>query len=162
MAAQMARAVRKPRGLSAWIAGMSPIDRYRIADDELRGKIADNIQMALKQGSRGVAVDMQVLFARSWCFDPADIAVPVDIWHGRRGRQPSNRRWSTPRPLISNSRLEVVQTLVICSSSIVPTISWARCIAPPLREIDEQSRDLVQMVSPVRVVVGLMTVHGER
>ncbi|MFC9995420.1 alpha/beta fold hydrolase [Nocardia sp. NPDC127526] len=83
VSARMAAVTRKPRGLMALIARMSPTDRARIADDEeLLGKIADNVHMAFAQGSRGVAADMQALFGRPWGFDPADITVPVHIWHG--------------------------------------------------------------------------------
>ncbi|MEG8184329.1 alpha/beta hydrolase [Nocardia terpenica] len=83
-AARMASVVRKPRGLEAMFARMSPADRDRLAgDDELQGKLADNIRGAFAQGSRGVAADFQVLFARPWGFDPADVVVPVRIWHGQ-------------------------------------------------------------------------------
>ncbi|MET9490041.1 alpha/beta hydrolase [Nocardia sp. NPDC006630] len=82
-AARMKQVVRKPRGLAAMIAQMSPADRDRITgDDWLRDQLAANIQEAFKTGTRGVAVDFQVLFARPWGFDPADIIVPVEIWHG--------------------------------------------------------------------------------
>lgn len=82
-AARMAQVVRKPRGLGAMIARMSPADRARIAgDDWLRDRLAENINTAFATGSRGVAVDFQLLFARPWGFDPADITVPVEIWHG--------------------------------------------------------------------------------
>lgn len=82
-AARMAQVVRKRRGLLAMIAQMSPADRERIAgDDWLLEQLAANIQEAFKTGTRGVAVDFQVLFARGWGFDPADITVPVQIWHG--------------------------------------------------------------------------------
>lgn len=84
IAARMAAVVRKPRGLAALVARMSPADRDRIeGDEELLGNLADNIRTAFVQGSRGVAADFQVLFARPWGFDPADIAVPVRIWHGQ-------------------------------------------------------------------------------
>ncbi len=64
------------------MARMSPADQDRLAGDEgLRAKLADNIRTAFVTGSRGVAVDFQVLFARPWGFDPADITVPVSIWH---------------------------------------------------------------------------------
>ncbi|MBF6238718.1 alpha/beta fold hydrolase [Nocardia otitidiscaviarum] len=82
-AARMAQVVRKPRGLNAMIARMSPADRARIGgDDRLRDQLAENIYTAFTTGSRGVAADFQLLFARPWGFDPADIVVPVEIWHG--------------------------------------------------------------------------------
>lgn len=82
-AARMRQIVGKPRGLNAMIARMSPADRDRIAgDDQLRDQLAENIHTAFTSGSRGVAADFQVLFARPWGFDPAAITVPVEIWHG--------------------------------------------------------------------------------
>lgn len=82
-AARMAQVVRKPRGLAAMIARMSPADQSRIAgDDRLRDQLGENINTAFSTGSRGVALDFQLLFARPWGFDPADITVPVEIWHG--------------------------------------------------------------------------------
>ncbi|MFI9511256.1 alpha/beta fold hydrolase [Nocardia sp. NPDC052566] len=82
-AARMAAAVRKPRGLAALIARMSPADRDRLAgDEELLGKIADNIHTALRQGSRGVATDLQVLFARPWGFELSDIVASTVVWQG--------------------------------------------------------------------------------
>ncbi|BCK53210.1 alpha/beta fold hydrolase [Nocardia wallacei] len=83
IAARMAAAVRKPGGLAALIAKVAPADRSRLADDrELLAKIEANISTAFTQGGRGVAVDLQMLFARPWGFDLTDIAVPVTVWHG--------------------------------------------------------------------------------
>lgn len=82
-AARIAQVVRKERGLDAMIARMSPADRARIADDPgLRAQLGDNIRTAFTTGSKGVAQDLQLLFARPWGFDMADIAVPVEVWHG--------------------------------------------------------------------------------
>ncbi|MFI9511287.1 alpha/beta fold hydrolase [Nocardia sp. NPDC052566] len=82
-AARMAAVTRTPRGMAAMIARMSPTDRERIAgDDELLGKIDANMRTAFAQGSRGVAADLQVLFARPWGFELTDIAVPVVVWQG--------------------------------------------------------------------------------
>lgn len=82
-AARMAAVLRKPRGLAALIAQMSPADRARLGgDEELVGKIADNIHTAFAQGSRGVAADLQVLFARPWGFELSDTVTSTAIWHG--------------------------------------------------------------------------------
>lgn len=82
-AARMAQIVRKPRGLAAMIAKMSPADRERVAgDDWLRDRLGENVNTAFAHGSRGTALDFQLLFARPWGFDPADIVAPVEIWHG--------------------------------------------------------------------------------
>ncbi|WP_169814779.1 alpha/beta fold hydrolase [Nocardia crassostreae] len=83
VAARLGAVVRTPRGLDAMIERMSPADRDRIArDDRLKDTIAENIRAAFESGSHSVAVDFQLLFARPWGFDPADITVPVHIWHG--------------------------------------------------------------------------------
>ncbi|GAB4588937.1 alpha/beta fold hydrolase [Nocardia sp. IFM 10818] len=83
VSARLAKVVRTQRGLDALIKKMSPADRARIAEDgRLRDQLGENINTAFATGSRGVALDFQLLFARPWGFDPADIAVPVDIWHG--------------------------------------------------------------------------------
>ncbi|GAB4585088.1 alpha/beta hydrolase [Nocardia sp. IFM 10818] len=109
VSARMAAVTRNPRGLMALIARMSPTDRARIADDdELLGRIADNIHMAFAQGSRGVAADLQALFARPWGFDPADITVPVHIWHGEDDANvpvADARRLADALP---NHRLEII------------------------------------------------------
>lgn len=82
-AARMAQVVRKPRGLAAMMGQMSAPDRERLDTDErVRSQVANNILTAFETGSRGVAQDLQLLFARPWGFDLADIGVPVEIWHG--------------------------------------------------------------------------------
>ena len=40
---------------------------------------------ACRNGTRGAAADL-ALMARPWGFDPADIEVPVRLWHGERDR----------------------------------------------------------------------------
>lgn len=83
VAKQLAKAARTPRGLDAMIAKMGAADRERIAEDaHLRDQLGENINMGFATGTRGVAQDFQLLFARAWGFSPADITVPVDVWHG--------------------------------------------------------------------------------
>ncbi|WP_157391941.1 alpha/beta fold hydrolase [Nocardia terrae] len=83
VSARLSKVVRTDRGLEAMIKKMSPADRARIEKDgRLRNQLGENIRTAFDTGSRGVALDFQLLFARPWGFDPADIAVPVEIWHG--------------------------------------------------------------------------------
>ncbi len=108
-AARMAQVVRKPRGLDAMIARMSPADRARIAGDNwLRDRLAENIYTAFESGSRGVAVDFQVLFARPWGFDPANITVPVEIWHGNGdGNVPIEDAMRLAKA-IPNSTIEII------------------------------------------------------
>ncbi|WP_084536188.1 alpha/beta fold hydrolase [Nocardia yamanashiensis] len=82
VAARMSTLVRKPSGLAALIAQMAPVDRTRLEDPALAAELEANLTQAFASGSRGVAVDTLLLFARPWGFDLADITVPVHIWHG--------------------------------------------------------------------------------
>ncbi|WP_067813785.1 alpha/beta fold hydrolase [Nocardia inohanensis] len=82
VAARMQTLVRKPGGLAAMIAQMSPVDRARLEDAELAAELEANLTAAFASGSRGVAADTLLLFSRPWGFDLADITVPVHIWHG--------------------------------------------------------------------------------
>lgn len=83
VSARLAQVVRTQSGVDAMIKKMAPADRARVEKDaRLRAQLGENINTAFSTGSRGVARDFQLLFSRPWGFDPADIVVPVDIWHG--------------------------------------------------------------------------------
>ncbi|WP_405135087.1 alpha/beta fold hydrolase [Nocardia sp. NBC_01388] len=83
VSARLSKAVRTQRGVDAMIKKMSPADRARVdKDDRLRSQLGENIRTAFTTGSRGVALDFQLLFSRPWGFDLTDITVPVEIWHG--------------------------------------------------------------------------------
>jgi pimeloyl-ACP methyl ester carboxylesterase len=43
-------------------------------------------QEAVRQGSTGLAQEMQLLLARRWGFRPEDVAVPVHLWYGTDDR----------------------------------------------------------------------------
>ncbi|MFI1913961.1 alpha/beta fold hydrolase [Nocardia sp. NPDC020380] len=108
-AAQMAAYARKPGGVEGLIAQMSPLDRERVlSDPELTAKLEANLREAFRQGSRGFALDLQILVARPWGFRLADITVPIRIWHGDADQ---NVPLSDGRHLaaaLPTSRLEIV------------------------------------------------------
>jgi pimeloyl-ACP methyl ester carboxylesterase len=56
-------------------------DRAVMADFGIRGMLLDNFSEALRNTSHGW-VDDSLSFVRPWGFDPADIRVPVRLWHG--------------------------------------------------------------------------------
>ncbi|MFE6857808.1 alpha/beta fold hydrolase [Nocardia sp. NPDC057668] len=82
LAARLSMFVHKPGGIDALVGQMCPRDRELIAaDPELADKLQANITEAFRQGSHGVAADLQSLTS-PWGFRLADIAVPVHVWHG--------------------------------------------------------------------------------
>ena len=73
-------------------AGFAPFDREG-AYEGLNARMAkglpgvrDNILAgaveAHRPGGKGMALDMQLLFARHWGFEPEDVKVPVKLWYG--------------------------------------------------------------------------------
>lgn len=56
-------------------------DRAIFAGEPFRSRYLENLAEAIRQGLTGFAYDMS-LIARPWGFDPADIDVPVSLWHG--------------------------------------------------------------------------------
>ncbi|WP_214108192.1 alpha/beta fold hydrolase [Acrocarpospora catenulata] len=56
-------------------------DRRVVSDTGIRRMLEENYAEALRRSADGWADDA-VAFARPWGFDPADITVPVLLWHG--------------------------------------------------------------------------------
>lgn len=82
IASRLSSFAHKPGGIAALVAQMSPPDRARIAaDPEVAAELEANITEAFRQGSGGVAADLQAV-TRPWGFQLANITVPVHIWHG--------------------------------------------------------------------------------
>nr|WP_051945840.1 alpha/beta hydrolase [Streptacidiphilus rugosus] len=72
----------QPRMLiEAMRAELPPADRNVIADAGVRSTLARNFAEALSNGAGGWIDDL-LAFLQPWGFDPADITVPVDLWHG--------------------------------------------------------------------------------
>ncbi len=83
VAARLAARVRRPGGVAGMVAEMPAVDRDKVTEHpEVLMELSANVAEAFRQGSRGVAADMRLLFARDWGFRLADITSPVQIWHG--------------------------------------------------------------------------------
>jgi pimeloyl-ACP methyl ester carboxylesterase len=61
---------------------MTAPDRAVMAEPGVRDNMLAGAVEAHRQGSKGMALDMQLLFARQWGFDLADVRVPVRLWFG--------------------------------------------------------------------------------
>jgi pimeloyl-ACP methyl ester carboxylesterase len=71
------------------------VDRAVLDRPEVRSSWMPALVEAAHAGGRGLAEDMRVV-QQPWGFDPADVPVPVHLWHGRRDRivPPSHaERW---------------------------------------------------------------------
>lgn len=71
------------------------VDRAVLDRPEVKSSWMPALVEAAHTGGRGLAEDMRVV-QRPWGLDPADVRVPVRLWHGRRDRivPPSHaERW---------------------------------------------------------------------
>jgi pimeloyl-ACP methyl ester carboxylesterase len=57
-------------------------DRRVVADAGIRSLLAQNFAEGLKESANGWIDDL-LAFCAPWRFDPADIKVPVRLWHGK-------------------------------------------------------------------------------
>jgi pimeloyl-ACP methyl ester carboxylesterase len=73
-------------------------DRRVVADSGIRSMLVRNYAEALRTSAYGW-IDDVVAFCTSWGFDPADIAVPVRLWHGKSDvfSPPSHAQWLADR-----------------------------------------------------------------
>jgi pimeloyl-ACP methyl ester carboxylesterase len=62
--------------------GLSPEDAQILARPEIRQNLLDGAVEAMRQGGRGPATEMQLLFARPWGFRLEDIVSEVHLWYG--------------------------------------------------------------------------------
>jgi pimeloyl-ACP methyl ester carboxylesterase len=70
--------------LKQWATILSDIDA-KAATGELAHFLIESMQSGLGPGAEGY-VDDGFAFVRPWGFDPADIGIPVLLWHGRHDR----------------------------------------------------------------------------
>lgn len=63
------------------LAGTRGRDRILLAEPELRAIWARALRTGVRQGAHAAIEEMR-LYVRPWGFRPADVAVPVDLWHG--------------------------------------------------------------------------------
>jgi pimeloyl-ACP methyl ester carboxylesterase len=64
----------------------SPTDRSLLDDPEMGPMVLAGAREAVRQGSSGLAQEMQLLLGRRWGFRPEDVAVPVRLWYGTDDR----------------------------------------------------------------------------
>jgi pimeloyl-ACP methyl ester carboxylesterase len=76
----MQPAVADPAG---YLQGGPPADRALMADRSVRPMLVADVEEAFRPGAGGLADDL-VAFWRPWGFGPADVAVPVWLWHGEQ------------------------------------------------------------------------------
>jgi pimeloyl-ACP methyl ester carboxylesterase len=63
----------------------SRVDRAVVDRPEVKSRWMPAFVEAAHAGGRGLAEDMRVV-QRAWGFDPADVHIPVHLWHGRLDR----------------------------------------------------------------------------
>lgn len=71
--------------LALLTTSMREADRATLACPDTRATLCASIREALRPGMRGALLDF-VLYAHDWGFDPAEIKLPVDFWHGTEDR----------------------------------------------------------------------------
>jgi pimeloyl-ACP methyl ester carboxylesterase len=79
-------------------ADLPDMDRRVVADRGIRAMLVDTYAEALRISDYGW-IDDCVAFCSSWGFDPADVTVPVLLWHGARDRfsPAGHARWLADR-----------------------------------------------------------------
>jgi pimeloyl-ACP methyl ester carboxylesterase len=65
------------------VAEMCAADQEVLSEPQLRSRMIANSRELYRQGGRGM-YDEALILARPWGFDPTEIRVPVEIWHGAR------------------------------------------------------------------------------
>src|SRR4051794_278280 len=61
---------------------VAPCDRDPMADEAVHRLLLESAVEATRQGARGLATEMQLMFSRPWGFDPADIPMRTLLWYG--------------------------------------------------------------------------------
>jgi pimeloyl-ACP methyl ester carboxylesterase len=92
-------AQHRPRAVMASFArDLSGPDRERMEEPAVRTALLDSLREGLRPGAAGT-VDDYAIEGRAWGFDPAEIRVPVRLWHGDRdGVVPlAHSRWLAER-----------------------------------------------------------------
>ena len=98
----------RPRAVMTSFANdLSGPDRERMDEPAVRRAVLDSLREALRPGAAGT-VDDYVIEGRAWGFDPAEIRVPVRLWHGDHdGVVPlAHSRWLAER--IPDAELNVI------------------------------------------------------
>jgi len=61
---------------------LSAADRQVLADPAVRDNMLAGAVEAVRQGPRGLAAELRLLFAGHWGFNPEDVTVPAQLWYG--------------------------------------------------------------------------------
>jgi pimeloyl-ACP methyl ester carboxylesterase len=61
---------------------LSPADAQVMAEPAVRANLMQGAVEAMRQGARGPAMEMELLFGRPWGFQPSSISHPVSMWYG--------------------------------------------------------------------------------
>jgi pimeloyl-ACP methyl ester carboxylesterase len=69
-------------------------DRRTLSRPDTRRMLARSLQRACHQGSAGVKRDLRLML-KKWDFNPAEVSIPVKLWHGMDDRMlfPEHGRW---------------------------------------------------------------------
>jgi pimeloyl-ACP methyl ester carboxylesterase len=62
--------------------GLSPEDADVLARPEVRANLQEGMVEAVRQGTRGLAEELRLLFVRSWGLRPEDVRREVHLWYG--------------------------------------------------------------------------------
>jgi pimeloyl-ACP methyl ester carboxylesterase len=57
-------------------------DRRALEDPAARASLLEAAVESTRQGSRPLAVEMQLAFSRPWGFEPSSVSVPTHLWYG--------------------------------------------------------------------------------
>jgi pimeloyl-ACP methyl ester carboxylesterase len=63
-------------------SSLSTADARVMALSDVRSNLMEGAVEAMRQGARGPAIEMQLLFARPWGFRPEGISCEVSLWYG--------------------------------------------------------------------------------
>ena len=88
------------------VADMCAADQEALSEPDLRSRMIANSVELYRQGGRGM-YDEALVLARPWGFDPSDIRVPVEIWHGARDKTVPIGMSSHLAELIPGSKLRM-------------------------------------------------------
>jgi pimeloyl-ACP methyl ester carboxylesterase len=64
---------------------MCAADQEVLSEPGLRSAMIANSTELYRQGGRGM-YDEALVLARPWGFDPSEIIIPVEVWHGARDK----------------------------------------------------------------------------
>ena len=88
------------------VAEMCAADQEVLSEPGLRSAMIANSVELYRQGGRGM-YDEALVLARPWGFDPSELRVPVEVWHGARDKTVPIAMSSHIAELIPGARLRL-------------------------------------------------------